>query len=341
MTTFVPTRDRSYRLGTDVQTATSLGQALDLAGMNWGLKTIDAGDMAVRSTDEDGNVSGWVKTRIPGGRLVMRDDNWDIMGVVGSGYGHVTNAEAFGIVDTLRTEMPGLEFERAFELDHGREAYLSMAMPSAEIRIGDGATDVIKPRLRFSTTHDGGGSIRGFVELSRLVCTNGMTVPIEGTQHTYKIRHSVNAHERLQSAHLIMAGAGQYIAEFARYARFLVDTPMSDLEFGAFIDDLFPQPHTNGSRFTWSTRERADMGKWERRRQQLLSLFRRAETNESGRGTRWAALNTVTEHADWGSTVRQGSAQSLAEARALRQLEGTNQSIKDAAFTRLSVGLAA
>jgi hypothetical protein len=240
------------------------------------------------------------------------------------------------VADTLHREIEGSVFDRGFELDYGRRVVLSLATPGQDIRIGDGDLDVLKIGMRFSTAHDGQGKIRGKVDISRLVCTNGMTVAIPGVGHEYAIRHTTNAQERLDQAHKIMAKSSEYVQKFAEMARFLVNTPMSDLEYGSFIDDLFPMPIDLASRSGLTAKERRDLGVWERRRAMLLQLFKRAETNESGRGTRWAAFNSVTELADWGTTVRQGNAGSPEEARALRQLEGVSQDIKDRAFLALA-----
>jgi phage/plasmid-like protein (TIGR03299 family) len=266
----------------------------------------------------------------------MRNDNWDVLGVVGGIYQGVDNASSFAVADTLHREIEGSVFDRGFELDYGRRVVLSLATPGQDIRIGDGDLDVLKIGMRFSTAHDGQGKIRGKVDISRLVCTNGMTVAIPGVGHEYAIRHTTNAQERLDQAHKIMAKSSEYVQKFAEMARFLVNTPMSDLEYGSFIDDLFPMPIDLASRSGLTAKERRDLGVWERRRAMLLQLFKRAETNESGRGTRWAAFNSVTELADWGTTVRQGNAGSPEEARALRQLEGVSQDIKDRAFLALA-----
>lgn len=339
--TYIPAAFRSYRLGSDVSSADSLDGALGLAGMNWGLKVVEANDVAVRETREDGSVSGWVHTRAPEQRFVMRTDNWDTLGVVRGSYQDVDNRTAFGVAEAMVSQIPDARYSRAFELDFGRQAYLELRMPESDIRVGDGNMDVIRAGMRFQTTHDGQGSIRGSVTLERQVCTNGMVVQIKDVGHSYKIRHSLSASDRLLEAQKIAISAGQYIETFAQTARFMIATPMSPLEFGAFLDDLIPQPVTHGGPLTWTAKEKRDMNAWGKRRQELVKLFRTADTNESGRGTRWAAFNAITEQADWSGTVRQGNAGNLEQARAVRQLEGKEQNLKDAAFTRLAVGLAA
>jgi len=336
--TYIPVAFRNHKLGTDISGATDLGQALDMAGMNWGLKLVDASDLAIRETREDGSKSAWVKTRAPGQRFVMRDDNWDTLGVVRGSYQGVTNHEAFGVASAMVQQLPGTQFSRAFDRDFGRQNYLELRMPDYDVRLGDHDLDVIYAGMRFETTHDGGGSIKGTVTMERKVCTNGMIVTIGGVDHQYKIRHSLTAQDRLVAAQALAVKAGEYIQEFSRFANFLIHTPMSFDDYLTFIDDLYPRPEVNAtSRFAMTSAERRATSSWEKRRAELINLFMRAETQESGRGTRWAAFNAVTEHADWGSRVNQGSADSVEQARALRQLDGTNQSIKDVAWTNLTL----
>jgi phage/plasmid-like protein (TIGR03299 family) len=327
--TFVPTGNRGYQLGTDVRSAATLDEALTAAGLNWGLKVVSGKSIALREEQPNGGFGAWVQSSIPGGRLVLRDDNWDVLGVVGGDYQGVNNAQSFAVAETLHQNLPGSRFSRAFDLDFGRRVFLKMDMPGSDIRVGDGLLDVLKVGIRFQTTHDGSGTIKGAVDISRLVCTNGMTVKIPGVGHEYKIRHTLNADQRLAEAHRIMAKSGEYVERFAQTARFLVSTPMSRQDFDSFVDDLYPMPDA-------SIASRRELNAWADRRQQLGALFLRAETNESGRGTRWAAFNAVTEQADWGTRVLQGSASSPAEARALRQLDGVNQSVKDRAFLALA-----
>ena len=334
--TYIPLQFRNHRLGTDVSSATTLDQALDLAGMNWGLKLVDANDLAIRETREDGSKSGWVQTRAPGQRFVMRDDNWDTLGVVRGKYEGVVNRDAFGVASEMVQQLPGTQFSRAFDRDFGRQNYLELRMPDYDIRVGDGDLDVIYAGMRFETTHDGGGSIKGTVTMERKVCTNGMIVSIGGVEHQYKIRHTASAQDRLVQAKKLAVKAGEYIQEFSRFANFLIRTPMSFDDYLSFIDDLYPRPEVHAtSRFAMTAAERRATSAWERRRAELINLFMRAETQESGRGTRWAAFNAVTEHADWSGTVRQGSADSVEQARALRQLDGTQQDVKDAAWANL------
>jgi hypothetical protein len=306
--------------------------------MNWGLELVKADDLAIRKTNEDGTKSGWVPTRAPGQRFVMRNDNWDTLGVVRGSYEGVVNRDAFGVASAMVEQLPGTQFSRAFDRDFGRQNYLELRMPDYDIRVGDADLDVIYAGMRFETTHDGGGSIKGTVTMERKVCTNGMIVTIGGVSHQYKIRHTASAEQRLVQAQGLAVKAGEYIQEFSRFANFLIKTPMSFDDYLTFIDDLYPRPEVHAtSRFAMTPAERRQTGTWERRRAELINLFMRADTQESGRGTRWAAFNSVTEHADWGTRVNQGAAASVEDARALRQLDGTQQDVKDLAWTNLTL----
>ncbi len=108
----------------------------------------------------------------------------------------------------------------------------------------------------------------------RLVCMNGQTANI-GFPTTFAIGHTRSAHDRLAAATTMVQGAVRYAKEFSAIADHMLDTPMTLSEFGAFIDAMYPRPDEENAR---------EFGRWERRRHELIELFRFADTNDLGRG---------------------------------------------------------
>ena len=321
--TLITRSTRTYHLGQDVSQAASAREALQLANMDWD-PIVVPGDFVSLAKPDKNTESGhgpWALFAAPGMEFLARGDTRNILGVHGGRYQEVSNRQAFAVADVLKAQ--GAVFSRAAEINFGRRAYLTMDLPGVTYKIAE--DDEITFGIRFLATHDGSGKLKGSVEAERLVCANGLTVPIKGTKIEYAIAHTASAELRLAEAKEIMLGATRYARAFAAAAEHLIDTPMSVVEFGAFVDGLFPEPKME---------DRRAHRNWAERRAELKKLFTEAETQDSGRGTKWAAFNAVTEYVDWGTPVQQGGAESVEMARAIRQIESTErQATKDRAFT--------
>lgn len=289
-------------LGTDISRTASLDDALELANLDWNIIEEPAEKISLL-TDE-----GVITTSIPGQRLIMRDDNFTTLGVVGSRYEPVSNADAFALADAAH--MLGAEFSHAGELDHGRKTFLSMKLPEAQITVG--GYDIIDFSINLSADHAGRGTILGDIQGTRLVCTNGMRTGF-GDKFTWSIRHTKTAEQRMDEARETLHRAMIYAADFANCAEALIASKFTANEFDSFIGALFPKPDEDlGVRAVSS---------WEKRRDQLMHLFVNEDTQEEGRNTKWAAYNAVAEWNDW---VR--PAQGGAEGRALRNFRTRNNS---------------
>lgn len=312
---------RSTRIGHDLTGASTVQEAITRAGLDWGLVIHEAKNMSV-TTDE-----GVILTDIPGQRLVMRDDNFVTMGVVGARYTSVDNRSVFSLGEHFLRQ--GATYTEGGERDHGRQVFMRMDLPGCNVQIA-GGQDLIRGGVVLRASHDGSGKVVAGIEMTRLVCTNGMTAKIKGLPHLFKIAHTASAEARLAEASKVLQGAAQYTKGFAAACSHMLDTPMTTREFGRFIDGMWPKPEVEAD---GSTRA---LTIWENRRDALMDLFKFAETNELGRNTRMGAYNAITEWNDWGSNVRSASTASETEVRAVRRLELAGQETKDSALSLLS-----
>jgi len=311
MTVSAITRTPAGRaLGTDISSAHSLDEALELARLDWTIEEHSADNFAIMTEE------GITTTGMPGMRFFLRSDTKAALHLGGGRYTAVTNADAFAPAEAAIAL--GARFATAGELKGGKQAYVELDMPDATVSVG--GKDLVTFQLLLRTAHDGSGRVVGEARARRLVCMNGMTANI-GFPAAFAIGHTSSAHDRLAAAKKMMQGAVRYAKEFSAVADHMLDTPMSNTQFVEFIDGLYPQPPIEDKRAR---------GIWERRRGELIELFRFADTNDLGRGSRWGAYAALTEHLDWFGTVR-GSV----DARAQRQLENTAQGAKDRAMKML------
>jgi phage/plasmid-like protein (TIGR03299 family) len=302
-------------LGTDVAGSRDTAEALRTAGLDWGLTVHNTDHLTLMGE------SGLINTSLPGQRLIMRDDTYQGLAVVGSRYTPVTNADAFAIADNARDL--GATFAHAGSLDHSRKTFLTMDLPEARVRIG--GKDVVDFGIVIRTSHDGSGSISGEISGKRLVCMNGMTVGI-GEAQRWSIPHTASAHSRM--AEILLQGAFRYAKSFAAVGEMLISQPMTSREFADYIDALYPKPEES---------QKAARTRWENRRGELMQLFNIANTQSEGRATRWGALNAVVEWEDWGRGVRTSTGESVDQARAARQFTNTDSAgTKQAAYRMLT-----
>lgn len=313
----IPTTERKTKvLGVDLEGITSIEQALDVAGLNWGIQIEDADNLAI-TTEE-----GVLNTSIPGMRLVMRDDTNLTLGVVGGRYHPVDNKSVFAMGEHILNQ--GGVLAEGGTLDRGRKAFMRFDLPGTSVEVG--GKDLIKFGVVIRANHDGSGTVTAGIEGHRLVCTNGMTVKMKGLAHQFTIRHTASAHDRLGEAQRVLRGTMQYAKSFAAVAEEMLSRKFTETDFKRYIEALYPRPSEDEKRATTL---------WENRRSELMALYRFADTNDLGRGTQWGAFNSVVEYLDWGAPVRVSNRTTTDEVRARRQFEGSNQAMKDQAFDLL------
>lgn len=315
-TTAEATERSKVRLGHDLTGATDIQSAISKADLDWGLKVVDAENLTV--TTEDGVFS----TNIPDMRMVMRDDNYTTMGVVGGRYTEVDNRSVMSVGQTIM-DQGGVPVSGG-PLDHGRKVFMKFDLPDAQVSVG--GSDLVKFGVSLRASHDGSGNVVGAVEGTRMWCLNGCVTKMKGIPHEFKIRHTASAEQRIAEAHKIMEGAALYAKSFVAAADAMIDTKFTLAQYKRFIDNLFPKPDEEEKRATTL---------WENRRNELITLFKFADTNDMGRNTVWGGFNAITEYLDWNAPVRATKGQTQPEARARRQFENTTQATKDQAFTML------
>lgn len=300
-------------LGADISNANSADDALRIAGLDWDLIDTPADELTILSAD------GVSMSGMPGRRLISRSDNGTILAAVGDRYATISNQEAFSLADDARAL--GAQFEHAGEVDHGRTAFMSMTIPEASVNIA--GVDPVRFGFTMTTGHGTGAAVWRVTAL-RQVCTNGLEISLPGVSRTESIRHTGSASLKLELARKAVQDAMAYAKTFAAHAEKLVDTPMTFTEYTAFIDTLFPEP--DAEKKTARTR-------WNNRRAELVRLYRRDDTQEAIRGSRWAAFNAVSEYHEWLAPTRADSE----ETRALRQFNGASDDFRQRAYALLAV----
>lgn len=274
-----------FKVGQTVNGAATAAEAINLAGLNWEVRTqpifVEAG------FDADGNTQFAVAEGLSG---VVRQDNKATLGVVGGRYHSIQNTEAFDFIDGIIGGKAA--FDTAGTFDGGKRVWMSVSMGDVEIANPHLAGDSVKKYLILSNTHDGSGTLQVFFSNIRVVCQNTLNMALRTAgKDGLKIRHTKSAKDRLAEAQRIMMANEQYQHEFVSLANGMAATSFTLDQMVALSKELMP------AREDAKVSTRADNS-----REELVALFTSGKGN-AGK-TLWDAYNAVTEYSDHHRSTR-------------------------------------
>lgn len=206
-----------HGLGTVVQDAPSVSEAIKLAGLDW---TVSLRPLC---TEEENSVS--VTTH----SAVVRDDDNSVLGVVGSTYKPLQNLESFEFFQPFVED--GLaSLETAGSLFNGKKTFI-LATTNAEADVVK--DDTVQSFILLSNAHDGSQAVRvGFTPI-RVVCNNTLTAAIRSDMSKLiRVRHSASVKENLELIRNTMDTVNsQFLATIEQYKELAKrDVVQSDLE---------------------------------------------------------------------------------------------------------------
>lgn len=172
--------------------------------------------------------------RFPDGREIVSDNSFFtsrtdtglILGdKIGADYEVVQNIDAFQFFDAI-VGGDGIQYETAGALGNGERIFITAKLPGY-IKVGNG--DLIEKYLFLTTSHDGFGSITAAFTPVRIVCANTLNAAMRRRSNTIRIRHTVNAKDKLAEAHKVMGISNMLSGEletiFNRWATIRISDP--------------------------------------------------------------------------------------------------------------------
>lgn len=307
----------------DPESTHSAAEMITAAGLDWRVEQHPLDAVVEREREA---------LRLPVPRYVatVRSDTRAVLGVVGEGYEPLQNRAAFAFCDAI-TDSGRAHWIAAGATRGGARVHALMRL-DREIRIGGAEGEDVLPLLCFRNGHDGGLAVTVSVLPFRLVCLNGMLLPVEGAERTWKARHTANVEAKLADARRTLGIAWRYYDELETLGGRLIGARMDAREFERFLARLVPLPEpkpdaTDGGRAVRNA---------ERVREAIRTAYGAAPDLENVRGTRWGALQAVTGYVDHVQPTRQTAGRTHAEARFERAIEP--QPLKDRALVLLTEG---
>ena len=307
-----------HRLGTVTEGALTAEEALRLAHMDWHVYKTDQPVQMTALTD-DGVSTVDVDGKFATYRLHPKTGQPEALGVVGTQYQPIQNAEAFDFLSLLVDEH-GAVFETAGSLHGGKRVFVTMKMPK-DIKVG--GQDLVESYLLATNSHDGTGAFTVAVTPIRVVCQNTLTLALSRQQRTMSIRHTSGATGRVQAARDTLGLTFAYMDEFEAAAEKLISQKFTDKQFTNLVNGLVREPKEGSKRSATNV---------ENVKRDLMGLWR-ADTQANVAGTKWAAYNAVTEYVDWFKPVK---GKDKDARRAYRVMDGATESLKNRAFAALT-----
>ena len=264
--TMMYTREKPWHgLGTRVEEAPTSADALRLSGLDWSVEQRDVLD----------GVDGCV---IPGYKANVRDSDGKVLGIVGSRYKVVQNAEAFAFTDSL---IGGeVHYETAGSLLGGKKVWLLAKLPDTEI-----CGDKTEPYMAFTNTHDGTGAVRVCMTPVRVVCNNTLNLALNTAKRAWSVRHTGDISAKLEEARQCLDLATKYMNDLAVEAERLANITVSDERLRKILDELFPAADDMSDRQKNHVQKLKD--------EYMVCWY--APDLLKFRGTAWGAINAISD----------------------------------------------
>jgi len=259
------TREKPWHgLGICVEEAPNSADALRLAGLDWTVRSEDV--LSVR-----GDV-------IPEFKANVRDSDDTVLGIVGTRYKIVQNADAFAFTDDL---IGGdVRYETAGSLKDGKQIWLLAKMPEQRI-----AGDEVEPYLCFTNTHDGSGALKVCMTPVRVVCNNTLNLALATAKRSWSMRHTENIEARMHEAADCLFRANQYMDGLAEMADAARKVHVSDEMLQDYLKALFPIVGEPTERKLRNAKEAKD----------AFMVCYLAPDIAKFRGTAWGAMNAMAD----------------------------------------------
>lgn len=297
--------------------------ALDAAGLSgWNVRKAELIARPIITGTEDVHT----KISVPDTFAIVRDNpktgEPESLGTVGRYYHPVQNEDQIALLEALVDES-GATFTSAGELRGGRTTFVTMELPEA-IKVG--GHDDVKLYLATFNSHDGQSSFRFVITPIRVSCANMQAAAVRSAVGSFTARHTAGgAKFALEQARQTLGMTFNYVDDFALEAQRLFEEEYTERQFIRLTASLFPTPDTASDTKKEAIAEH---------RSQLMKLWQASPTAETIRGTKWAALQAVTEYTDHIVTLRRKSPEELRRTRAERAVAEKSDTARLKARTR-------
>jgi phage/plasmid-like protein (TIGR03299 family) len=251
----------------------------------------------------------------------------EVLGVVGSKYLPIQNEDHSELLNALVDES-GAHFETAGSMNGGRQTFITMKLPNT---ISVGGIDTVETYIAGLNSHDGSKAFQFLVTPIRIVCANTQAMALRKARSRFSVRHTKNGTKSIiGQARDTLGMTFNYLAEFEVEAEKLIQESLSLSAFEEIVSRLYP---------IMDSESELVASRIKMERNILVGLFENSDTIKEIRGTRWAGYQAVTEYLDHFKTVQGKTAEQMSLTRALQNVSGNNDEIKQNAYLLVKAGI--
>jgi len=314
-----PAHTLGYKVPTDVD---NIVDAL----LSAGIPTEPPVKVPMASVMPDGEV------RVVPDRFNLIDSTGRVVGEnVSPRYQPIGFGEQLSVLDKLAGLRTGdFKLDRVVSFD-GRTIFFSISLDGMAYGVS-GVDDKVVPHIWFYGSHDSSTSTGAVCSTSQPFCSNQLAMTKRmasslGLPH-FNIRHTRSAPARLKLAGEMLADCEQIVMTQKAIMQQLASDRFTTADFSKFVDALMPLPTeplegepTRGYTLALN------------RRETLFDLYANGRHTAGTEGTKWRALNAVTEYTTHHISTRGGNP---AEKRFLSTLNGPASKLNDHAMRLLT-----
>ena len=313
------------RGGTAVE-AGSASEAAAQAGLDWEVMTVPIQAYVNNNVSPYEIVTDYYSVPRKQGILKLGKDNENqIIGVVGEKYKVVQNMEVFNALDTL-VDSGEARYSAAGEYNNGANIWMIMELPNG-VQV---ANDPHAAFLLVQSSHDGSGAVRIRPIIERIFCANQINKLItrgKRNDYTYTMKHTTNAKLSVQDIRAITQLTYQSIEEYEQVASLLLNNKATTQRARDIFRAVWKLPSTvEGKPYDLLTQgERRQQTLAYAARDKAWAIYNESPTQENIRGTDFGIWQAVVEYADHHAS---GGAERLAVAT----LSGRSDTVKNKAL---------
>ena len=320
------TNTSSWTRGGTAVEAGSASEAARQAGLDWNVMLADMQAYVKSEVNPYETVTDYYP--VPKKQAVIKlgkDNDNQVIGVVGDKYKVVQNMEVFSALDSL-VDSGQARYTAAGEYNNGANIWMIMELP-----IGvNVANDPHAAFLLVQSSHDGSCAVRIRPIIERLFCRNQINRLITGKKtndYTYVMKHTTNSKLSPSEIGNIIQLSYDSIQQYESIADTLIKREVTHSQAREFFKRVWALPSTvEGKPYHLLTQgERRQQTIAITARYRAFDIYSESPTQENIRGTAFGMWQAVVEYADHHAS---GGAERLAVAT----LSGRNDKVKDKAL---------
>lgn len=266
--------------GVPLKNPPSIDDGLKLAGLDW---KVDKYPTSYQIPHLNSHFS-------TGHYVIVRTDNYEVVGNVGERYTPLQNKDAFQPFEPMLDW--GYTLETAGSIDNGKRVWILAKAPE-NLTVGD---ETILPYVLLYTSHDGstGNCFRD--TLIRVVCNNTLEYALEKKgSYEYSIRHTTSVKDRIHELRTSIEKSRGNVKEAVTKMNQMMEHPFNENQAGVYFEHVIPFLAHRGAK--------SDKDLGIKRRDVATPVFEQLINNfHSGRGNNgeslWHAYNAITEYYD-------------------------------------------